>query len=1101
MVESMVGAEQASAGGPTRGAEPARPGWWGLAQARVIAIVAAVIGVLSAVAIPLLPVDQQQSSLSWPQNGVTTSVEAPLVSYAPLTFDARIPCSAAQRLESGGFVAATMPAGAPGAERYGLIAKTVAASGDSPARLEVILRDTALLSTPLAELTGADCAVTISSDATRTVTSVTGSPAAEAIPPKTLDGDFRPQMVGVFSDLEGAAPAGLQVNAEIDSRFSSSPTPIKFVAMIVAVLATLVSLVALHRLDCSDGRRARRFLPARWWRFGIADAVVLGTLVLWHFIGATTADDGYQYTMARSAQSSGYMSNYFRYFSVPETPFGTPYYYIFGLLDDIWSASVWVRLPALLAGIVTWLVLSREVVPRLGIAARTSRVALWTGALAFLAVWLPYNNGLRPEPIVAAGVLLTWCSVERAIATRRLLPAAIAILVAAATLSVGPSGIICFAALISGARPLLRIVIARAKAVGYAALLLPLVASGTAILVAIFGDQTLAIVPTMQDAHVAGGPNEKWFTEYLRYQWLLNYTADGSLSRRFGIFVMFVGLVVGILAMLRKGGRIPGMSAGPSRRIIGVTLGAVALMMFTPTKWTHHLGVFAGLAGALAVLTAVAVSTAVLRSPRNRALFAAAVLFATAMSFTGTNNYWYVSAWGVPWWDKPPSIAGTGAATMLFGGALLMLAVAAWCHLRESRVPTPGSRTRWLWALPPLTIAAAAIVLFEVLSLAKGAVSQYPAYSVGRSNFDALRGENCGLANDVLLETDPNASMLHPLSGDSATALAGTESTGFGPNGVASDLSADAQTTASGTANLVNPNATQTSTETVAGTGGGHGVVGINGSNVALPYGLDPATTPVLGSYRTGEQTPASLVSGWYGLPAVGDNGTRGDIVSVAVAGRVRSVDRDGIVTYGQNLEIEYGVRQPDGSVTVLGRAAPLDIGPAPSWRNVRVPLDQLPVDADAVRLVASDEDRDPDQWLAVTPPRVPQTRTLNDVVGSNTPVLADWAVGLQFPCQQPFTHHEGVAEVPQYRVLPDRVGAVSTNLWEDHFGGGPLGWTDQLLSARTIPSYLNHDWRRDWGAIEEFTPRNDSAVPAEVSIVTERRSGLWNPGPMALHF
>ncbi len=148
----------------------------------------------------------------------------------------------------------------------------------------------------------------------------------------------------------------------------------------------------------------------------------------------------------------------------------------------------------------------------------------------------------------------------------------------------------------------------------------------------------------------------------------------------------------------------------------------------------------------------------------------------------------------------------------------------------------------------------------------------------------------------------------------------------------------------------------------------------------------------------------------------------------------------------------------------VLGRALPYDIGPAPSWRNVRVPLDQLPAEADAVRLVASDEDRDPDQWLAVTPPRVPQTRTLQDVIGSETPVLADWAVGLQFPCQQPFSHANGVAEVPGYRILPIAPGRCRPTGGDHHYGGGPLGWTDQLLSAETIPSYLNHDWRRDWG-------------------------------------
>ena len=110
------------------------------------------------------------------------------------------------------------------------------------------------------------------------------------------------------------------------------------------------------------------------------------------------------------------------------------------------------RLPALLAAILCWMVISREVVPRLGAAVRRNRVALWTGGLVFLAFWLPYNNGLRPEPIVALGALLTWCSVERAIATGRLLPAAIAMLIAAFSLAAGPTGLMCIAALIAGVR-------------------------------------------------------------------------------------------------------------------------------------------------------------------------------------------------------------------------------------------------------------------------------------------------------------------------------------------------------------------------------------------------------------------------------------------------------------------------------------------------------------------------------------------------------------------------------------------------------------------------------------------------------------------------
>ena len=92
--------------------------------------------------------------------------------------------------------------------------------------------------------------------------------------------------------------------------------------MIVGALATILALVALHRLDGIDGRRARRFLPAHWWKFTAVDAVVIGTLVLWHFIGANTSDDGYLLDMARVSEHAGYMANYFRWFGVPEAPFG-----------------------------------------------------------------------------------------------------------------------------------------------------------------------------------------------------------------------------------------------------------------------------------------------------------------------------------------------------------------------------------------------------------------------------------------------------------------------------------------------------------------------------------------------------------------------------------------------------------------------------------------------------------------------------------------------------------------------------------------------------------------------------------------------------------
>ena len=132
--------------------------------------------------------------------------------------------------------------------------------------------------------------------------------------------DFRPQIVGVFTDLAGPAPPGLSFSATVDTRYSSSPTPLKMAAMILGVVLTGAALIALHVLDTADGTRHRRFLPARWWSISGLDALVIAVLVWWHFVGANTSDDGYILTMARVSEHAGYMANYYRWFGTPGGP-------------------------------------------------------------------------------------------------------------------------------------------------------------------------------------------------------------------------------------------------------------------------------------------------------------------------------------------------------------------------------------------------------------------------------------------------------------------------------------------------------------------------------------------------------------------------------------------------------------------------------------------------------------------------------------------------------------------------------------------------------------------------------------------------------------
>lgn len=1061
-------------------AEPS--GWW-----RLIAVIAGLFGTLLAVLVPFLPVNQEQASLSWPQSGRSNSVTAPLVSYSPVSVTIDVPCSAAVSLGTGGGnLLSTVPPQSGQAWHYGLNA--VVTPVQDGARMQIVLRDRTLLDTPLAELPPG-CQVTVTSDSGRT------SVATGAGEPVTLHGDHRPQLVGFFTDLADPVSARVHAGAEIDSRFTTSPTALKQATIVAALLATALALWALHRLDGSDNRRNRRVLPRHWWRPRPIDGVIIGVLVLWYFIGAGTADDGYILGMARTAEHAGYLANYFAYFGVPETPIGIPYDYLFGWLAQLSTASIVVRLPELIIAVVCWLLISREVVPRLGIAAKSARAAIWAGGLLFLAFWLPYNNGLRPEPAVALGVLLTWVSMERALATRRLTPAALALIPAALAVVTNPCGLICFAALLAGARPLVRIVVHRARSFGYPAVIAPALATGSAVLAIVFAGQPIASVGAMYQAHEVVGPNMPWYDEYLVYQNLFQAMPDGSLARRFAMLAMFSALAVSVAALIRHGGRIPGLAAGPTRRIVGTTIAAVPLMMFSPTKFTHHLGVFAGLAGAVAVVAAVAASPRVLRSRRNRALFAAMMLGVLAISFASSNSWWYVASYGIPWWDKPISIAGIPAGTVLLALSLLTVVAAGWFHIRE---PFRRSEISGRKRIPAFTLAVALVVTFQVASFAKAAADQYPAYSIAKSNLSALGGNPCGLAHDVLVEPDPNGGVLEPLFGDPATALGVGAHDGFTPNGINfDDLLPDASDAAAASVGQSLGSA-GTTTSSGAATGSGPGIIrtGINGSTVPLPFGLDPATTPMLGSYGTPGPSK-QLVSGWYSLPAPAADGGRGEIIAIAAAGRIASTDLDGLPVAGQRLHIEYGVAG-GGDVHTLGQVTPDDVSVLqPSWRNLRIPLDRLPDQANTVRIVASVDSSDPSQWLALTPPRVPQLQSLDSLVGHTSPVLMDWLVGLQFPCQQPMRHRYGIAETPEYRITPEFSATIMTTNWQSHASGGPLGYTELLARSEIIPSYLRDDWKRNWGEIHRLVPFDPAAGAATPATTTVRRSGLWNPGPL----
>ena len=115
---------------------------------RLIAVVAGLLGVLMAVATPLLPVKQTTAQLNWPQNGTWQSVNAPLIGYVATDLTITVPCQAAAGLagpENRGrtVLLSTVPKQAPKAVDRGLLIERV--NND----LLVIVRNTPVVSAPL----------------------------------------------------------------------------------------------------------------------------------------------------------------------------------------------------------------------------------------------------------------------------------------------------------------------------------------------------------------------------------------------------------------------------------------------------------------------------------------------------------------------------------------------------------------------------------------------------------------------------------------------------------------------------------------------------------------------------------------------------------------------------------------------------------------------------------------------------------------------------------------------------------------------------------------------------------------------------------------
>ena len=545
--------------------------------------------------------------------------------------------------------------------------------------------------------------------------------------------------------------------------------------------------------------------------------------------------------------------------------------------------------------------------------------------------------------------------IRRAITSGRLTPAALAILTAAFTLGIQPTGLIAVAALVAGGRPILRIFMRRRKAVGTWPLLLPMLAAGTVILTVVFADQTLATVLEATRIRTAIGPSQAWYTENLRYYYLILPTVDGSLSRRFRVpdhrAVPLHVDVHHVAAQANSGcGPRAGLAAD-GRHLrhdvlpdvhpdqVGAPLRPVRGRRRRDGRPGHRPGV-----------------REMLRRPRNRMTFLTALFFVLALCWATTNGWWYVSSYGVPFNNAMPRIAGITISTVFLGAVRAVRDLhGGWFRAAGPRrrygEPTAdggagaaGGGASWCWRSSPPCCRRGAPVP-DLLQCLGQPARVHRRLRAGRRR---------------LVEPDANAGFLTALPGSYGPLgpLGGTNPVGFTPNGVPEHIVAEAirlpyfrcrAPTTTGTVRSNCPPA------------------GSMARPCRCPTGSIPRV-PLAASFTDGPQQQATLESAWYQLPPADDGHP---LVVVTAAGTIAGNSVANNHTDGQAVELRVRPGGARGAPIPAGRLVPYDLGPIRRGATCATRVRRYPPTR---RWSGGGRDRSLSRgdWVAVTPPRCP---------------------------------------------------------------------------------------------------------------------------------
>ena len=825
-----------------------------------------------------------------------------------------------------------------------------------------------------------------------------------------------PEVVAFTTDVVSTDGLSPTVLAHPDARFQSSPTAVKTALAIAHVLA-LVGCLWLLRSAGRAPLQRRRDRPAddaprlpgrapggrpRLVVGGLADAAVVLTLTGWTAIGPIQTDDFYYSLEARTVDVAGFVGNQVRYFNVPEVPF-VLVQTLLAPLADVSASPFVLRLPSLIAGLVVWWLLTRQLVPLL--VERPHPALRLVAGIVLLAWWLPWNTTVRPEPFVTLAWTVTLVLALQAIRRRQVWLVGTAAVVAGLAVTITASGLACTTTLVI-LLPRLWPVFAASRLGAWASLALT-VACGSVASTVVFTDSTLASTLAALHVHQVVGPETPWWAESIRY-WYLMLGPDPN-QRHFARQVVVLTTLVVVVGVSIALLRVTRQSADRTSWAVPALayLAANAALIPTPTKWSHHLGALAA-PGTLALTVAVAV---LLRRRPDR--WASAALLGTlaltaGVAFHGGNDLVEYSAYGVQ--PVLPTVLGNPLLWALLG---MGTAVAATLGHRRRTSPRPSS---WRWPEGIVGTVVAALVTALLVQIGSAALATWrlrDTWSMGRDTVDTLAGRPaCGFADWAVALTDP-----HPLDPLDPLGLAPTTASGELPEEL----------------------------------------------DDYPPATLVPAGIAMWSTWRSEPPSEAVVVeTPWL---QVTDLAPR-DALAVFVTGNTGS---------GTEVVAEFATQGPAGDAVPVG-SRPIDVqapgGGDPVWQQVILgPSPVLPAGTSLVRLRLTDRNDAEERWVMATDVHRLAGRTLSEVLPDDEPVLVDWPLGFNMPCQEPPRVVDGMVEPVEWLVQSATFAQTPPLTVID--GGGSYSTAPTVSEQTTYPGFVPGVFPYAvWGNLVHWEPR-----------------------------